>query len=615
MPHRALRALSRNSGAGFPRPSLASLAIVVFAALPGALRSQTYEASSYARDNLAPKLAFDGDDDTRWSAAFDQKKAWIQVSHGAPARYAEVRLFSGIQDLKGAPRDFDILAGDLGELKLVKEVKNNKAGDVTVKFEARAARVWRIEIKTVVNEAWSPTLSGITFGPAATATQPTEAATTRADRTITASSPGTGTSTPDKAFDGDRQTHYQASEKGQEVWLAVSYTQPQTFRSARLYVHSEGGVGVPRDFMIQAKQGALWTTLAKVENGYAAEPVLLFKPSSAKEWRLLVTALVTDKPLQIAELELSDQALAIAERRAPSQIEVNKAIERGVSWLQSKRGADGNWKTAHTDAYPMGVMALGGLALLKSGVEAEQAPHPDLVERLGKMDVARQKTYSVALYVSYLRALSIKKHGDRIGACASFLIDHQGPDGLWGYPEGRTDLSNAQFALLGLKAAAEAGVQVPAKTWSRTLDYLLSGAEKDGGFNYVPTGKSALDPSTGSMTAAALACLKVCADFLPKDPAAEDRAKAVRDKAFEWLDQRFVVEMNPGSEGSHYYYLYAIERLGAFYDRREIGGRNWYHLGARHLLDWQRKDGSWHRNVEDTCFALLFLNRASVSAK
>ena len=261
----------------------------------------------------------------------------------------------------------------------------------------------------------------------------------------------------------------------------------------------------------------------------------------------------------------------------------------------------------------MGVMSLVGLALKKSGLDRDDPLIQDLVKRLGAMKL--EKVYSVSLYAMFLRAVSMKRYNDRIAACADFVVEHQAPDGLWGYPDGRSDLSNAQYALLALKAAREVGVKVPKKAFERTMDYLLSGAERDRGYNYVPHGPSTNDPSTGSMTAAALACLEICARQLPNDRGRQQAAKPRIAGAMTWLADRFVVELNPGSPMSHYYYLYGIERVGSFYKVKKIGTHVWYPAGARHLLDWQRRDGSWHGNTVDTCFALLFLNRASLTGE
>src|SRR2546421_503473 len=58
------------------------------------------------------------------------------------------------------------------------------------------------------------------------------------------------------------------------------------------------------------------------------------------------------------------------------------------------------------------------------------------------------------------------------------------------------------------------------------------------------------------------------------------------------------------------------ERLGMLLDVGEIGGHLWYPEGAAVLLGAQQKDGSWKGSrpeipVWDTCFAILFLKRAT----
>lgn len=63
------------------------------------------------------------------------------------------------------------------------------------------------------------------------------------------------------------------------------------------------------------------------------------------------------------------------------------------------------------------------------------------------------------------------------------------------------------------------------------------------------------------------------------------------------------------------YFLWSVERVAVAYDLRTIGGKDWYAWGAPLILAHQQLDGSWSDffpGVPDTCFALLFLNRANV---
>jgi hypothetical protein len=96
-----------------------------------------------------------------------------------------------------------------------------------------------------------------------------------------------------------------------------------------------------------------------------------------------------------------------------------------------------------------------------------------------------------------------------------------------------------------------------------------------------------------------------------------------------WLAQSFKADRNPGNcqndgrEGEHqrYYYLYALERLGKLYGTETIGDHEWYREGAQEILKRQRADGAWQSDnpqqnpglVQNTCFAILFLRRATPS--
>ena len=62
-----------------------------------------------------------------------------------------------------------------------------------------------------------------------------------------------------------------------------------------------------------------------------------------------------------------------------------------------------------------------------------------------------------------------------------------------------------------------------------------------------------------------------------------------------------------------------MERVGVLSGCRVLGGKDWYLRGARYLLDAQHKSGRLTdprcirpRDVLGTCFALLFLKKATI---
>jgi hypothetical protein len=196
----------------------------------------------------------------------------------------------------------------------------------------------------------------------------------------------------------------------------------------------------------------------------------------------------------------------------------------------------------------------------------------------------------------------------------------------YGLPEpARADVSATQFAILALRAASFAGYPVEkarADVWARTAEFLREAQDPKGGFPYVRAHR----PSRG-MTAAAVSTLIIC----------REQMELLREKVPPWietaiaggmgyLDTNLDVTSNPsphfeGNDRYHYAHLYAIERAGMLSGRREFGGRGWYSRGAAYLLAEQEKTGRWAdgtcmrpKDVLGTCFALLFLKRATIPA-
>lgn len=200
--------------------------------------------------------------------------------------------------------------------------------------------------------------------------------------------------------------------------------------------------------------------------------------------------------------------------------------------------------------------------------------------------------------------------------------------GGWRYSQanGDADLSATQFVLLGLRAASQAGYPVEKtapQAWQQAAQYIKNCQKPDGGFGYQVGG-----PSYASMTACGVGGLLICKEQMElssdrekdkekKPPAWIDDSIA---KGMEWLDKNFDAERNAGADQQElFYYLYGVERVGDLSGRKEFNGKDWYLRGATLLLDRQEADGKWNDStgfppgdVLGTCFALLFLKRATI---
>jgi hypothetical protein len=212
-------------------------------------------------------------------------------------------------------------------------------------------------------------------------------------------------------------------------------------------------------------------------------------------------------------------------------------------------------------------------------------------------------------------------------------------------PEQRSDNSNAQYGALGMRACHDAGIVFPKEWVQKCRQYWVENqhaGEKGKGNDRpaVASGGMALGEPRGwcyndgqgaaecghggvpysSMTAGAVGAVCIYDYMLGKE---WKKDKTVLD-GLAWLDKNWSVTANVGpcetAKGSDngwlYYYLYALERSGMLYDTSFIGNHDWYFDGARVLLAAQKPDGSWDAShfkkpTWDTCFAILFLKRAT----
>ncbi len=304
---------------------------------------------------------------------------------------------------------------------------------------------------------------------------------------------------------------------------------------------------------------------------------------------------------------------------------IDAAIQKGVEYLFEEQLRDGSWGL-HGDF----IGGRGGLALytlLQCGVGRE---HPAVQRAVAYLDACDpDRTYAVTTMILAYDALRDGRE-DRIEALVEKLLLWQKPGGDWGYPHAGPDLSCTQYAALGLYVGQKRGIKIDRSHFLDLLDALedyrgdvqkiknpfLEGQRTGAtmvevaGYRYRRHQEN--QAATGSMTTAALAVMEICKAGLGSKLRRTTRAKIDRqsEAALTWLGQHFTPSRNPNG-GHHYYYLYGCERVGALLRTERFGAHWWYLEGAKFLLDKQEKDRGHWGNVQDTCFALLFLRRAT----
>jgi len=361
------------------------------------------------------------------------------------------------------------------------------------------------------------------------------------------------------------------------------------------------------------------------------------------------------------------------------EAQVNASVDRGVAWLLGKQqdnGSWGNFSDGWSLKYESGLTALSLLALMNSGVskykkevekgfdyllarrpqqtyeiafclmalEMKAAPMLERF-RVARLDPGERKDYK------YERTLTPDEKG-YIFDLVELLTAYKARGGNWRYKLGHspTDISNGQFAVLGLKAASRCGVKVPDNIWEEVLEYYLDYQAKEGpkskyrefqkfsrtgapefrvyparqrgwsyGFGYADPAKT-----VGSHVNIGISCLVLSYEELAQrrsSVAASNRGavrQAVRD-GLAWLDAHWAIETRPNSSKVYYhYYIYSLGRVGTLIDKRFIGTHDWYREGAAYLLEKQHADGhwgirpgEWGSNISSTAFTLLFLMRST----
>jgi hypothetical protein len=193
---------------------------------------------------------------------------------------------------------------------------------------------------------------------------------------------------------------------------------------------------------------------------------------------------------------------------------------------------------------------------------------------------------------------------------------------------GGGDNSNTQFGILGLLAARNHDLPLD-NSLALINKRFRSNQGEDGRWFYNGRGEvSARKDQRGplpTMTCAGL--LGVAVGFTLQKEAGPKGVLPEEDPAVKkGLDHvaKFIGEPGQLRDGAkppmqELYFLWSVERVAVLYHLKTIHGKKWYEWGVEVLLANQNPDGSWKgsghgsSNIIDTCFAILFLQRANLA--
>lgn len=322
-----------------------------------------------------------------------------------------------------------------------------------------------------------------------------------------------------------------------------------------------------------------------------------------------------------------EPALAPPAKEADRSLEIDRAVEKGLSWLVKRQLSAGCWSgdVGHKqrDGYVvfnpleqgiqgeghLGVTALAGLAFLADSHVPDRGRYADVQNRIidyllrhcdefGYMSDNGTRMYShsfATLYLSQVQGMSTSRKQqleETLRKAVAFIEKTQNEHGGWRYSPFtvEVDLSVTVCQVQSLRAARNIGIHVSKSCIDRVVDYVQSSriqsGELEGAFFYKIYGRAAYTKTSFTINAAAVTSLH-SAGIYDSD---------LYGRALQYLEEGYdeISTFYP----DHYYYWY-----GNYYAAQAMhmeGGRRWERYWKRlrdDLLERQFEDGSWHNSV------------------
>ena len=304
--------------------------------------------------------------------------------------------------------------------------------------------------------------------------------------------------------------------------------------------------------------------------------------------------------------------------------QIDKALAKGKEFIYSQQKGD-NWEQPlewHGDQ-STGQTALAVYALLANGENPQDPRIVKAVEYLKRTPTTGVYALGVRcqvwLFMPQTQDIKQAMANDARQLLGSIIKTGEGR-GFYDYnPTNKNySLSRAQYAVLGLWAAAQMGFEVPTSYWQTVEKAWITAQDSSGGWSYFvkPNEKYPLTPG---MTAVGVATLFITQDFLHANKGAGCRGNIRNpyiDKGLAWMEQNYdrVAAGQFSSRDFPYSTLYAIERIGTAGGLKYIKNIDWYQRGAEYLLKQQLNNGAWPQEfgemkVASTALAMLFLAR------
>jgi hypothetical protein len=293
------------------------------------------------------------------------------------------------------------------------------------------------------------------------------------------------------------------------------------------------------------------------------------------------------------------------------------AVEKGLGWLAARQGADGNL-SGNTGGKNAGITALGGLAFMQAGNLPGRGKYGDVVTKALEFVLAScQESGLVSagdsqgpmyghgfatLFLGEIYGMTgDERVREKLTRAVRLIQKTQNPQGGWRYQPVPydADISVTICEVMALRAARDAGIKVEKDVIDKSIAYVRSCQNADGGFSYVANMGGA-GGSGFARSAAGVASLYYAGVFEGND----------LTRGLNYLKQ-FIpngprAAMN--EEGNYFYgNYYAVQAMFL------AGGEYWatfYPAIREQLIVRQGANGSWNGDFTEeyaTSMALIIL--------
>jgi prenyltransferase beta subunit len=292
------------------------------------------------------------------------------------------------------------------------------------------------------------------------------------------------------------------------------------------------------------------------------------------------------------------------ERTAAEMItdSAQQTIDRGLAFLASRQQDDGSFGPGGYNR-DVAVSALAGMAMMAGGSTPGRGPYG------AEVDLSLQYILENAQDSGYINAPGSGSHGpmyghgfatlflaecygmsqrsdvrEKLSRAVHLIVNTQNQEGGWRYHPTRreADISVTICQVMALRAARNAGIQVPAEVIDKTIEYVKRSQNADGGFMYMISGGQSAFPRS----AAGVVALYSAGIY--EGPEVERGLAYVMD---------YLPHPGGFNRESHYFYghYYAVQ---AMWIKGGDYWRKWFPAIRDELIARQRTDGSW---VDSIC--------------